>query len=123
MTRLDLKTIDAALTARARELARTLAARNQIAIQTSAEDVENTVLAREREFSAQALSKDMRLLREIEAARKRLRDGVYGICLQCEEEIAPKRLLAIPWTAYCVSCKARLEGPGRQLARDWMRAA
>ena len=87
MARLDLKTIETALTRRSSELARTLAGRNQIAIETSADHVDNTVLAAEREYSAQALSKDMRVLREVEAARKRLRDGVYGVCLRCEEEI------------------------------------
>ena len=34
----------------------------------------------------------MQTLREVEAARDRLRDGSFGICLRCEEEIAPKRL-------------------------------
>ncbi len=33
----------------------------------------------------------------------------YGICLDCDEEISLKRLMAIPWAAYCVSCAARRE--------------
>jgi DnaK suppressor protein len=123
MTRLDLKTIENALTARARELTRILAARNQIAIEISADDVDKTVLAAGREYSAQALSRNMRLLREVEAARKRLRDGAYGVCLRCYEEIAPKRLQAIPWAACCVSCQAAMEEQGEAPALDWMRAA
>jgi DnaK suppressor protein len=51
----------------------------------------------------------MRLLREVEAARDRLHDGTFAICQRCEEEIAPKRLLAIPWAAYCLSCQASAE--------------
>ena len=93
--------IDDTLATRARELARTLAGRNHIAIDTSADEVENTVLAAAREYSAQALSKDMRSLREVEAARKRLRNGVYSFCLRCDEEIAPKRLQVIRWAAAC----------------------
>jgi DnaK suppressor protein len=123
MTRLDLKTIDTALTRRSSELARTFAGRSQIAIETSADHVDNTLLAAEREYSAQALSKGMRVLREVEAARKRLRDGAYGVCLRCEEEIAPERLQAIPWASCCVSCQAAVEEQGQSLAPNWMRAA
>ena len=54
----------------------------------------------------------MVLLRQVEAARDRLRDGTFGICQRCEEEIAPKRLRAIPWAAYCVSCQAKAEECG-----------
>ena len=89
----------------------------------SADHVDNTLLAAEREYSAQALSKGMRVLREVEAARKRLRDGAYGVCLRCEEEIAPKRLQAIPWASCCVSCQAAVEEQGQSLAPNWMRAA
>ena len=112
MTTLELKSFDTALTARARELARTLAERNQIAIERSADDFDNGILAAGRESSAQALSQDMRMLRQVEAARDRLRDGTFGFCSRCEEEIAPKRLRAIPWATYCVSCQAKAEEGG-----------
>jgi DnaK suppressor protein len=123
MSALNLKNIDEALAARSRELARTLTGRSQIAIETSADGVDNSLLAAAREYSAQALSRDMRLLREVEAARKRLRNGVYGICLRCEEEIAPKRLQVIPWAAYCISCQAAMEEQGQAVAPARMRAA
>ena len=29
----------------------------------------------------------------------------YGVCLHCEEDISPKRLAAVPWTAYCIQCQ------------------
>ena len=95
------KNIDDTLATRARELARILAGRNHIAIDTSAGAVENTVLAAAREYSAQALSKDMRSLREVEASRKCRRNGVYSFCLRCDEEIAPKRLQLIRRAAAC----------------------
>jgi len=44
-------------------------------------------------------------LRFIEEALDRLESGDYGICLACEEPIAAKRLAAIPWARYCVSCQ------------------
>jgi DnaK suppressor protein len=48
---------------------------------------------------------DYRQLRQVEEALDRLDAGEYGICLGCEETIAEKRLLALPWARYCVTCQ------------------
>jgi len=48
---------------------------------------------------------DMKLLREISDALLRIGNGTYGICMQCEEPISPKRLDAVPWARYCVKCQ------------------
>ena len=119
-TKLELKTLDAALGMRANELRRSLAGCNQIAVERSADLFDATLLAAERESSAKALEQEFQLLRQVEAAHERLRNGSFGSCLSCEEEIAPKRLSAIPWAAYCVSCqeKAEADAPFRSaLAR------
>ena len=44
-------------------------------------------------------------LRLIEEALDRLKSGDYGICLSCEEPIPDKRLRALPWARYCVTCQ------------------
>ena len=51
---------------------------------------------------------DFEKLRLVEEALNRLASGEYGICLECEEQIAPKRLCAVPWALYCVECQERL---------------
>ncbi len=48
---------------------------------------------------------DFETKRAINKALVRLEAGEYGICEECEEEINPKRLEAIPWTTMCVSCR------------------
>ncbi|MFA6171432.1 MAG: TraR/DksA C4-type zinc finger protein [Patescibacteria group bacterium] len=48
-------------------------------------------------------------LRDIEAALKRIKDGSYGICKYCKNEINPKRLLARPFASACVECKKKLQ--------------
>lgn len=45
-------------------------------------------------------------LREIEAARLRLKQGSYGICEDCGETICFERLLAYPAARRCISCQA-----------------
>lgn len=44
-------------------------------------------------------------LRLIEDALERIGEGTYGECLNCGEEIQPKRLDAVPWTPYCIRCQ------------------
>jgi len=44
-------------------------------------------------------------LRLIEEALDRLHSGDYGTCLACDEPIPAKRLHALPWARYCVSCQ------------------
>ncbi len=48
---------------------------------------------------------DMKLLREISDALHRIETGQYGVCLECEEPISAKRLDALPWARYCVTCQ------------------
>jgi DnaK suppressor protein len=45
------------------------------------------------------------LLRNVRGALRRIQDGTFGVCLHCEEDISPKRLAAVPWTAYCIQCQ------------------
>jgi DnaK suppressor protein len=41
------------------------------------------------------------VLREIEAALKRIDEGTYGICAACGEPIEPERLEYLPWATLC----------------------
>ena len=43
-------------------------------------------------------------IRQIKAALQRIRDGEYGYCLRCGEEIAPGRLAINPAVTLCVQC-------------------
>ena len=53
---------------------------------------------------------DAKLLRAIEEAIHRIEQGTYGICMECENEIAPARLEAVPWTRVCIECKEKQQG-------------
>lgn len=44
-------------------------------------------------------------LKQLNLALQRLQDGDYGTCQECGEEIAPKRLKAIPWARFCIHCQ------------------
>lgn len=49
------------------------------------------------------------LLELIDSALSRIQDGTFGECLHCGQEIGAKRLAAIPWTRYCITCQELLE--------------
>ena len=50
---------------------------------------------------------DTKVLRAIEEAIHRMDLGTYGVCMDCEEEIKPARLEAVPWTRVCINCKEK----------------
>ncbi len=58
-------------------------------------------------------------LEQMETAEGKLRQGTYGICDDCGEEISEERLAVLPFSSYCVECQRRRElphsGPGLTL--------
>jgi DnaK suppressor protein len=48
----------------------------------------------------------------VDAALARLDAGTFGTCLRCGNDIAPGRLEALPWAAYCIACQ-KLVADGR----------
>jgi DnaK suppressor protein len=48
-------------------------------------------------------------LTQIDEALLRIEDEEYGPCQNCEKDINPKRLAAIPWARYCLDCQELLE--------------
>lgn len=55
------------------------------------------------------LNREVESLRDIEAALERIRDGTYGVCIDCGEEIAVERLRAYPTAKRCFTCQTRYE--------------
>lgn len=52
---------------------------------------------------------ESRQLQLIDEALQRIDDEEYGVCQNCNKEIQPKRLEAIPWARYCLSCQELVE--------------
>ncbi len=71
-------------------------------------DRANTALAREIDLSKR--SRDRALLSAVDTALKRMSDGTFGERLNCGQEINAKRLEAIPWVRYCITCQELIDG-------------
>jgi len=63
--------------------------------------------ANEEVISIKLKQNNAKLLRAVEDALQRVEAGVYGICIECEEEITIARLNAVPWTKVCIDCKEK----------------
>jgi len=52
-------------------------------------------------------------LKKIDLALLRLEEGTYGVCQECEAEIAPARLRALPFASLCRACQEAAENDVR----------
>lgn len=55
------------------------------------------------------MTRDLDEFRALEAARERIKDGGYGECIDCGNDIAYERLKAFPAALRCVQCQDRHE--------------
>jgi DnaK suppressor protein len=63
----------------------------------------------EKELLSRQTAQMRSRLNLIERALAKINDGSYGRCSNCGDSINPKRLQAIPWTSYCVTCQELIE--------------
>lgn len=63
----------------------------------------------EQEFTLGLVAKDRQLLREIDIALAKIRDGTYGICEGTGKPISKARLEAKPWARYSIEYTRQME--------------
>jgi hypothetical protein len=69
------------------------------------------VFAGERDdLGIRSLDAHFAQVRLVTAAMRRIGDGSYGYCVQCEEEIGPTRLTALPQAHFCIRCQEEISG-------------
>jgi len=105
MNQTELKKYKTILETKAAELSAGLRNRDEIAIEKTPDAIDEVQLAGERELAIRNLDRESNMLRNVKGALARIADGSYGVCLHCEEDIKPKRLDAVPWTKYCITCQ------------------
>ncbi|MDQ2775383.1 MAG: TraR/DksA family transcriptional regulator [Acidobacteriota bacterium] len=83
--------------------------RDEIAIESAAEDFDRLQQQLNREVAIRNLDRQSTLLKSVQAAIARWNDQSFGVCLRCDGPIPEKRLKALPWAAYCVPCQEKVE--------------
>jgi RNA polymerase-binding transcription factor len=77
---------------------RAISAREADTADQAAAEYERQALAHKAAVARQAL-------RQLTQALERIRQGTFGECADCGNDIEPKRLEAIPWARYCRKCQ------------------
>jgi len=91
----------------------------RIADQDTAQDIaDRAASSYTKEFLFSQSNNDRQLLAMVETALQRIREGEFGECVNCGNEINAKRLEAVPWTRYCIECQEKLEKGLLEEARD-----
>ena len=83
--------------------------RNAIAIENTADTMDEVRLAEERDLAIQILGRDVAEIRLVEAALTRIEDGAYGSCINCDEPIRSNRLGVMPHARFCITCQEAAE--------------
>ena len=105
MTKSELSRFRAILTERVAELERLTRQRDGITVERSADQLEEVQAASERALAVSNLDREYNQLRNSRAALRRIQEGSFGTCQECDEDIHPKRLDAVPWAPHCIRCQ------------------
>jgi DnaK suppressor protein len=95
------------------ELVRVLRERGSIAIERSADPMDEIQYASERDLAIGNVDRESTLLRNVRAALRRIHEDSFGTCVECESEISAKRLAAVPWAPCCIQCQETADRDGR----------
>jgi DnaK suppressor protein len=106
----QLEKFKRALTTQQQDAIRDLGENREIlAVERSADEMDQTGRSAERELAILGLRRRSELLRNIQAALRFIEDGTFGTCTNCEGTIGRNRLVAVPWTPFCIRCQEAVD--------------
>jgi DnaK suppressor protein len=105
MTKTEMNRFRAVLTARVAELERFARHRDGITVERTADQLEEIQAASQRALAVCNLDREFNQLRDARAALRSIQEGSFGKCQDCDEDIHPKRLAAVPWAPFCIRCQ------------------
>jgi len=105
MTKTELERFRQILRAKQAELASSRRGLDSIAIERSADQLEEAQYKSARELAVANLSRESMVRHCVEMGLVRIRDGTFGTCMHCGDDISRRRLEAVPWTSFCIRCQ------------------
>ncbi len=69
------------------------------------DEADYAAVAVETDIDAAIMEQQRKELAEIELALDKIRDGSYGICEMCEDEINVERLRVKNFARFCIACR------------------
>jgi len=83
----------------------------------AADEIDQASTEYDHSFEYRLRDREKFLLRKIEKALQRIKDGEYDLCESCGDPIGKKRLTARPETTYCIVCKEEQERQERMFQK------
>lgn len=109
MTNDDVSKFRGILEATVVELERSMRRRDGILIETCGDEFDRMHGENERDLAVQTLHAVANQRRAALAALQRIQEGAFGVCVECEEAINPRRLAALPAAALCIRCQEAVD--------------
>ncbi|MDH4231015.1 MAG: TraR/DksA C4-type zinc finger protein [Nitrospirota bacterium] len=91
------------------EISKYISGENKQLVDTALDDGDWAVVDISEDISLLRLSSHRKLMHGIDEAIRKIAEGTYGICEECNEEISEKRLLVLPAATLCIDCQEHKE--------------
>lgn len=73
------------------------------------DEIDIATAQKEEQLETRLNERNLLFLKKVEAAKKKIEEGTYGVCEDCGAEISQKRLLARPTASLCIGCQEEKE--------------
>jgi len=73
------------------------------------DSIDQATQSLDKEILFELSDNERKILRDIEAALRKMEKGTYGLCEHCKNVIEKKRIKALPSARYCMVCQSGSE--------------
>lgn len=73
------------------------------------DSIDQATQSLDKEILFELSDNERKILRDIDAALRKMEKGTYGLCEHCKKVIEKKRIKALPSARYCMSCQSGSE--------------
>lgn len=82
---------------------------NRQLVDTALDEGDWAVVDISEDLNLMRLGAHRKALHDIDESLRKIKEGTYGICEECGEEISEKRLGVIPTACLCINCQENKE--------------
>lgn len=109
MTQKELSQYKKMLSDKLAVLTREVKKRDDIVIEPLADALDNTQQKSAQDLAILNKNRQTDEMKQITSALDRIEEGTFGTCENCEDDIHPKRLQALPHARLCLACQNELD--------------
>jgi DnaK suppressor protein len=111
LTRQELAQIAAGLAAMKADIAKNVEDKKNLDLLEPevGDSIDQATQSLDKEILFELSDNERKILRDIEAALRKMEKGSYGLCEHCKKTIEKKRIKALPSARYCMACQSGAE--------------